>query len=127
MPEQVAVLLGLTAGLFDPVPLEKVAEAEAALRKATGEIPSDVVGRLATAAKLSDADRKVIVDLAARALSPFVPPPPAAKAPAPAKAAPNKPAPATNPPANSAKASQAPAAETPATPTQPPAAPGAKP
>jgi len=111
MPEQVAVLLGLTAGLFDPVPLEKVADAESALRKAVAEMPADVVGRLATAAKLSDADRKSIVDAASRALSPFVPPSPVEKAPPPAKAT-QKP--------------QAPASDTPVNPA-PPAPPKAKP
>ena len=77
MPEQIAVLLGLTAGLFDGVPLEKVAEAELALCKAAAAIPSALVGRLTSADKLGDADRKAILDLATLALAPFLPAPPA--------------------------------------------------
>ena len=44
--EQIVVLLALTAGLFDRVPLEKVTDAEQALRQATAEIPADIAGRL---------------------------------------------------------------------------------
>jgi F-type H+-transporting ATPase subunit alpha len=85
MVEQIAVLLGLTAGLFDRVPLEKVLDAEHALRKAAAEIPAEVVGRLTSADKLSDDDRKAILDVASRALASFLPVP---EPNAPAKAAP---------------------------------------
>jgi F-type H+-transporting ATPase subunit alpha len=66
----------LTAGLFDPVPLERVTEAEGAVRKAAAEIPADVVERFTSASKLSDADRKAVHEVATRALLPFQPPPP---------------------------------------------------
>ena len=75
MVEQISVLLALTAGLFDPVPLEKVKDAERALQKAAAEIPADVAGRLTSADKLSDADRKAVLDVATRALAPFQPAP----------------------------------------------------
>ena len=52
MIEQIAVLLALTAGLFDPIPLEKMPEAEKALRVASMNIPADVGGRLTTTDKL---------------------------------------------------------------------------
>jgi len=71
MLEQIAVLLALTAGLFDPVPLEKMTEAEWALRKAATGVPADVVGRLTSADKLSEADRKAMLEVAARALTSF--------------------------------------------------------
>jgi F-type H+-transporting ATPase subunit alpha len=74
MPEQIMVLLALTAGLFDPVRLDKVAEAGKALRASAARLPADVVGRLVSAEKLSDADRKAVIDVASRALSPFQPP-----------------------------------------------------
>jgi len=83
MLEQIVILLALTGGLFDRVPLEKVADAELALQKAAAEIPADVTGRFTSADKLSDADRKVVLDTATRALVPFLPKPepkPAAKA-----------------------------------------------
>jgi F-type H+-transporting ATPase subunit alpha len=74
MVEQICVLLALTAGLFDPVPLEKVKEAEAALQKAAAQIPAEIAGRFATADKLSDADRKAVLEIATRTLAPFLPP-----------------------------------------------------
>jgi F-type H+-transporting ATPase subunit alpha len=73
MVEQICVLLALTDGLFDPIPLEKVKDAEAALRTGSADIPKDVAERFASADKLSDADRKVVVDLATRTLAPFLP------------------------------------------------------
>jgi len=83
MREQIAVLLALTAGLFDPVPLEKMTAAEGTLRKAAAEIPADVAERFTSADKLSDADRKAVLDVATRTLAPFQPKPevkPAVKA-----------------------------------------------
>ena len=74
MIDQVTVLLALTADLFDPVPIEKVGDAEQALQKATSDIPADVAARLTSADKLSDADRKAILDVATRALVSFQPP-----------------------------------------------------
>ena len=75
MKEQIIVLLALTAGLFDPVPLEKASDAELALRKAAAEIPADVGERLISSDKLSDADRQSILDIATRALASFQPKP----------------------------------------------------
>ena len=75
MIEQIIVLLALTAGLFDPVPLEKASDAELALRKAAAEIPADVGERLISSDKLSDADRQSILDIATRALGSFQPKP----------------------------------------------------
>lgn len=74
MLEQIVVLLALTAGLFDPIPLERVTDAEQALRAAAASIPSDVVERFGSTNKMSDADRKATLDLAGRALSLFQPP-----------------------------------------------------
>jgi F-type H+-transporting ATPase subunit alpha len=74
MVEQICVLLALTAGLFDPVPLEKMKDAEGALQKAAAQIPEEIAGRFATADDLSDADRKAVLDLATRTLAPFLPP-----------------------------------------------------
>lgn len=78
--EQIAVLLALTAGLFDQVALEKTTEGELAVRKATTEVPPDVIERLTSGDKLSDADRKAILDITTRALEPFQPTTSVAKA-----------------------------------------------
>ena len=73
MIEQIVVLLALTANLFDAVPIERVSDAEQAIQKATSDIPADIAGRLTSADKLSDADRKAILEVATRALGPFQP------------------------------------------------------
>jgi F-type H+-transporting ATPase subunit alpha len=75
MVEQICVLLALTAGLFDPVPIERMKEAEGALRKAAAQIPGEIAGRFATADQLSDADRKAVLEIATRTLAQFLPPP----------------------------------------------------
>jgi F-type H+-transporting ATPase subunit alpha len=77
--EQICVLLALTEGLFDPVPMEKMKDAEGALQKAAKEIPADVAGRFATADRLSDADRKAVLDIGTRTLAPFLSAPEAKK------------------------------------------------
>ena len=73
VPEQIAVLLALTAELFDHVQLDQMADAELALHKAAKDIPADVRERLNTAEKLSDEDREKIIQIARNALAPFQP------------------------------------------------------
>jgi F-type H+-transporting ATPase subunit alpha len=73
VPAQIAVLLALTAELFDNVPLDRMTDAEQAMRKAAADIPEEVSGRLDTADKLSDEDRKAIVEIARQALASFQP------------------------------------------------------
>jgi F-type H+-transporting ATPase subunit alpha len=90
-PAQIAVLLALTAGLFDPVPLEQMTAAEQAVQQAAGGVPAAVRARFESADQLSDEDRKAIIDIARQALAPFQPKPepspgPAVPAAAPAKA-----------------------------------------
>jgi F-type H+-transporting ATPase subunit alpha len=92
-PAQIAVLLALTTNLFDPVPLDKMPDAGHAVQEAAGKIPEDARKRLETADKLSDEDRKVIVEIARQALAPFLPQP--AAEPRPGKKADEKPGPAT--------------------------------
>jgi F-type H+-transporting ATPase subunit alpha len=75
VPAQIAVLLGLTAGLFDGVPLAQMTEAEGALREAAKGIPAEVSARLDTADKLSDEDRQAIIEMARKALARFQPKP----------------------------------------------------
>lgn len=42
VPAQIAVLLALTAELFDQVPLDQMTLAEQAVRDAAADVPSDV-------------------------------------------------------------------------------------
>jgi F-type H+/Na+-transporting ATPase subunit alpha len=81
--EQIAVLLALAAGLFDGVPLDKLPDAERALRQAARDIPADVAARFTTADKLSDSDRQTTLQLAVKTLQPFQ----SAETPAPSKLA----------------------------------------
>ncbi len=76
VPLQIALLVALTAKLFDAVPLERMTEAEHAVREAAAQIPAEVSARFETAAGLSEEDRKTILDLAHEALAPFPPRPP---------------------------------------------------
>ena len=75
VPAQIAVLLALTAELFDRVPLDQMTDAEHALRDAAADIPEEVRERLDTAEKLSDADREAIIQIARKSLARFQPKP----------------------------------------------------
>jgi F-type H+/Na+-transporting ATPase subunit alpha len=75
LTEQIAVLIALVGGLFDRIPIEKVADAENALRRATAGIPAQILARFTSGNKLTDADRKTALGVADNALAPFRPPP----------------------------------------------------
>src|SRR5579871_3962662 len=75
VPAQIAVLLALTAELFDRVPLDQMTVAEQALREAAADIPAEVRERLDTAEKLSDEDRETIIEIARKSLARFEPKP----------------------------------------------------
>ena len=93
VPAQVAVLLGLTAELFDQVPIDQMTDAEQAVQQAAANIPADVCARFETAAELTAADRKTIIDIARQALARFQPKPDAT----PAATAESEPTPGTKP------------------------------
>ncbi len=73
VPAQIAVLLALTAELFDKVALDRMTDAEEAVRKAAADIPAEVCERLETADQLSDEDRATIIEIARTALASFQP------------------------------------------------------
>ena len=75
VPAQIAVLLALTAKLFDGVPLDQMTEAEHAVREAAADIPAEVRARFDSAEKLSDEDRATIIQIARNALARFQPTP----------------------------------------------------
>ncbi|MDR3629484.1 MAG: alternate F1F0 ATPase, F1 subunit alpha [Desulfocapsaceae bacterium] len=68
VPAQIMVLLALTAGLLDTVPLEQMAAAEGCLSGAAALLPGDLCERLITAERLSDEDRLQIIAIARDAL-----------------------------------------------------------
>lgn len=68
VPEQVIILLALTNGLFDNVPINKMRTAEIGLKKATTDIPGDIIGRIFSNNELSASDRNAILSIAAKAI-----------------------------------------------------------
>src|SRR5664279_3634859 len=75
VPAQIAVLLALSAELFDPVPLDQMTNAEHAVHEAAANLPAEVCARFDTAETLSGEDRATIVEIARNALSRFQPKP----------------------------------------------------
>ena len=75
VPAQIAVLLALTAGLFDTVPLPRMAEAQRAVQDAAARLAAPLLERVLGADKLNDEDRKAVTDAASAALQGFLPKP----------------------------------------------------
>jgi F-type H+-transporting ATPase subunit alpha len=75
VPAQIALLLALTARLFDAVALEKMTGAEQAVHEAAAKIPPEICARFETADKLTDEDRAAVIAIVTAALAPFQPKP----------------------------------------------------
>jgi F-type H+-transporting ATPase subunit alpha len=73
---QIAVLLALTEGLFDQIPLDGMDAAEAAVLAAASHMAADLQKRFETAAKFSDEDRAAVIATAKQALAALAPAPP---------------------------------------------------
>ena len=71
VPEQIVVLLALTNGFFDTIPIDKMHDAEAALLKSTAELPSEIIKRLFTDKELSKPDSETILTLARNTLDTY--------------------------------------------------------
>lgn len=71
VPAQIVILLALTAGLFDTLPLERMTDAEQAVVEAAANIPAEIVARFESAKKLSDKDRDAMIEIARNALAGF--------------------------------------------------------
>ena len=71
VPAQIAVLLALTTGLFDAVPMDRMADAQRAVSEAALELPADLCERLGSAETLSDADRATVLGAARQAIETF--------------------------------------------------------
>jgi len=70
---QILVLLALSEGLFDEVPLAQMVAAEAALRKASRDIPPSLSKLFESREKLSKDDRNILREIAHTALKSFRP------------------------------------------------------
>jgi F-type H+/Na+-transporting ATPase subunit alpha len=75
VPGQIAVLLALTAELFDRIPIDRITVAEHAVQEAAANIPAELAARFHSASTLSDEDRASIVRFASDALIRFQPKP----------------------------------------------------
>ncbi len=71
LAEQIVVLLALTNGFFDPVPLDRMKEAELALRKTAAELPDEILQRFVSTSPFGEEDRRFILQLAEKVLEPF--------------------------------------------------------
>jgi F-type H+-transporting ATPase subunit alpha len=67
--EQIAVLLAVTRGAFDSVPLERIGEAEQAVRAATITHCAAINRRIAAGADLTEENRDTLLDAARAALA----------------------------------------------------------
>ncbi len=73
--EQIVLLVALTAGLLDGVPIPKVRDAERAIRKCAAEIPPEIRKRFLSNDKLSEDDHKTILQTVNETIAPFLPKP----------------------------------------------------
>lgn len=73
VPAQLAMLLALSANLFDRVSLDRMGDAEDAVRSMAAKLPAEVQARLEAGDTLDDADRTMITDQARAALVEFLP------------------------------------------------------
>ncbi|MCW3062733.1 MAG: synthase subunit alpha [Capsulimonas sp.] len=73
VPAQIAVLLALSAGLFDAIPTEQMTDAERAVQESSEGIPSEIRARFETAKELSDEDRSAIIEITRKSLTNFLP------------------------------------------------------
>jgi F-type H+-transporting ATPase subunit alpha len=73
--EQLVILVALTGGLLDTVPIDRMREAERALRKAVADVPAEVQQRFSSKGPLSDDDRKAILQVVGKAVASFLPQP----------------------------------------------------
>lgn len=69
--EQITVLIALTAGLFDAVPLDRMEAAEQDIQQAAARIPVELRQRIQSGQPLGSEDRKAILAVAADALSDY--------------------------------------------------------
>ena len=71
VPKQIIVLLALTGGLFDNIPIGKMKDAEAALQQLDPQLPAEIHKRLLSDKELSSSDREAILKIAGNTLVPF--------------------------------------------------------
>ncbi len=71
VPEQIVVLLALNGGLFDAIPIDKMEDAETALRKFDAELHGEIMKQILSDKDLSTPDREAILKIGGNILAPF--------------------------------------------------------
>ncbi len=71
VPEQLVVLLALTHGLFDTIPVDKMQKAQTLLAESSPKLPAKLLKLLVSDADLSQADHDAILASAETLLAPF--------------------------------------------------------
>jgi F-type H+-transporting ATPase subunit alpha len=66
--QQIAVLLAVTSGLFEGLPIEMVGKAQQAIHRAVREELSELARKIEEGRKLSDEDRERLLAVAGRAV-----------------------------------------------------------
>ncbi len=69
--EQIVILLALTGGHFDKIPITKTREAEASLLKNVDQFPAELLKELFSDKELSDDDKENILKITGTILAPF--------------------------------------------------------
>ncbi|MBV8280242.1 MAG: F0F1 ATP synthase subunit alpha, partial [Verrucomicrobia bacterium] len=69
VPEQISVLLALTSRLFDPVPLDRMPEAERAVRSAVKRLPEEIFRPILSGQDLCREHRDLLLRTAREALA----------------------------------------------------------
>jgi F-type H+/Na+-transporting ATPase subunit alpha len=69
--QQIVVMLALTNGIFDDIPIDKVQEAEANILKNIDHFPGELLKHLFAAQPLKNADHDLILKIAGELLVPF--------------------------------------------------------
>jgi F-type H+-transporting ATPase subunit alpha len=72
LSEQIIVLLALTNGLLDSVPLSKMKEAEQALRKKALDFPNRIHQHFVSSKTFTDTDRQEIIEIAEKTLELYI-------------------------------------------------------
>jgi F-type H+-transporting ATPase subunit alpha len=69
--DQIMIMIALTGGCFDAVPIDKMVDAEQALAKSSAQISQEVRDRLMSDKALTKEDRAAILKVAVETLKPF--------------------------------------------------------
>ena len=72
LTEQIVLLLALTNGIFESVPLSKMKEAETALRHMAIELPESIRQQFASSSPMGETGTQLVLQSARKAVEPFI-------------------------------------------------------